>query len=197
VTNSNRDKNIYVKQKKTLSTTRAKIPKFSKIEKRLCKRCNKEYYYSKNSNSTPSFCSINCMTTHRSIQQSEIAIKRGFGGVRPSCRIKYKNVILGSSYELILAKSLDEFNIEWTQPNRIQYKDPNGKIRTYSPDFYLPEYNVYLDPKNDFLINNVNPSLGFTDRTKINLVAEQNNIKILILDKTQLHWKTIETLITC
>lgn len=42
-----------------------------------------------------------------------------------------------------------------------------GIKHTYTPDFYLPEYNVYLDPKNDYLINNINPGLGFKDVDKI------------------------------
>lgn len=39
-------------------------------------------------------------------------------------------------------------------------------------------YNVYLDPKNDFLIK--------TDIDKIKRTAEQNNVKIIILGKKHL-----------
>jgi len=114
------------------------------------------------------------------------AKKNGFGGVAQSRRIKYNDRTLGSSYELKVAISLDENNIQWDTCKRFIYTDPSGKRRTYTPDIYLPEYDVYLDPKNDFLINNINPSLGFSDIEKINLVQDQNFIRIIILDKNQL-----------
>lgn len=123
---------------------------------------------------------------------SKHAIKNGFGGVTNSRKILYNGKSLGSCYELLVAKSLDENSIKWETCSRIKYIDPNGKIRTYTPDFYLPDLNVYLDPKNDFLINNINPGLGFKDIDKIKLVEQQNNIKILILSKLELSWDKIK-----
>jgi hypothetical protein len=126
---------------------------------------------------------------------SAIAKERNFGGVTQSRYIKYKDKILGSSYELRLAKDLDENGIQWDVCKRFNYVDPNGKKRTYTPDFYLKDYGVYLDPKNDFLINNLNPSLGYSDLDKIKLVEEQNSIKILVLNKNQLTWKSVKSLL--
>lgn len=126
---------------------------------------------------------------------SRHAKKNGFGGVAQSRRIKYNDRTLGSSYELKVAISLDENNIQWDTCKRFIYTDPSGKRRTYTPDIYLPEYDVYLDPKNDFLINNINPSLGFSDIEKINLVQDQNFIRIIILDKNQLDWNVIKELL--
>lgn len=123
---------------------------------------------------------------------SEIAIKNGLGGVTQSRWINYNGKTLGSSYELSVAVSLDENNVLWDTCKRIKYIDPFGKNRTYTPDFYLEEYDVYLDPKNDFLIENINPRLGFSDIEKINLVQEQNDIKVIILNKNELDWKTIK-----
>ena len=60
------------------------------------------------------------------------------------------------------------------------------KKHTYTPDLYLPDYNVYLDPKNDFLIENINPTLGYSDKDKINWVMEQNGVRVIILNKNQL-----------
>ena len=125
--------------------------------------------------------------------QRENAIKRGLGGVRPSKRIVYNEKTLGSSYELEVVKSLNENRIKWDTCKKFSYFDPNGKKRTYTPDIYLPDYNIYLDPKNDYLINNINPSLGFSDIQKINLVQEQNKIKVVILNKNELDWYTIKT----
>ena len=126
---------------------------------------------------------------------SKIAKERGFGGITQSRWIDYKGKKLGSSYELTVAKSLDENNIKWDTCKRFNYIDPNGKARTYTPDFYLPEYNVYLDPKNDFLINKINPALGFNDCEKIRRVEEQNNIKVIVLNKNQLQWNNIKMLV--
>lgn len=112
---------------------------------------------------------------------SENAKLRGLGGVRQSRKILYKGYLLGSSYELKLVQVLEELNIEWTVPTKFRYTSPDGKIRTYQPDIYIPKYNLYFDPKNDFLIKNINPRLGFKDVDKINWVMEQNNIQVIIL----------------
>ena len=126
---------------------------------------------------------------------SQHAIKNGLGGVTQSRWIKYKGKTLGSSYELQVAKSLNDNNIKWDTCKRIEYIDPKGKKRTYTPDIYLVDYDVYLDPKNDFLIENINPRLGFSDKEKISLVEKQNNIRILILNKHQLDWNKIKELL--
>lgn len=120
------------------------------------------------------------------------AICRGLGGVRQTKKILYNGVKLGSTYEVKLAKDLDANNIKWNIPKRIKYFDLNNKLHYYSPDLYLPDYNIYLDPKNDFLINNINPRLGYKDSDKIKWVCEQNNIKVFILNKNQLTWKYIK-----
>lgn len=128
-------------------------------------------------------------------RQSEHAKRRGLGGVRQSRWIRYKDKVLGSSYELIVAKDLDENGILWDNGPRYKkiYVDPLGKYRTYTPDFYLIDYDVYLDPKNEFLINNINPHLGFSDTEKIQLVQLQNDCKIVILNKNELSWDIIKT----
>jgi hypothetical protein len=123
---------------------------------------------------------------------SDFAIKNNLGGVRQSRKIKYKNKLLGSTYEYKLAVDLDKNNIKWDTCKRFRYIDPNGKDRTYTPDIYLIEYDIYLDPKNDYLINNINPRLKFKDSEKIKLVESQNNIKIFILNKDQLCWDYIQ-----
>lgn len=124
-------------------------------------------------------------------RQRQNALDRKLGGVRQSKWIKYKGKTLGSSYELRVVQSLEENGIEWDTCKRFDYIDPTGKKRTYTPDIYLPQFNIYLDPKNDFLIENINPSLGFSDKEKIELVANQNNVSIIILSKHELSWAAI------
>jgi len=55
---------------------------------------------------------------------------------------------LDSSWEEALAKRLDELNINWERPSAIPWIDKNGVKRHYFPDFYLLDYDLYLDPKN-------------------------------------------------
>lgn len=104
-------------------------------------------------------------------------------------------VKLDSRYELEVAKSLDENSIEWTRPNYLIWQDDSGRKHRYYPDFYLPKYNVYLDPKNDFLINCATKRFCITDVEKISKVSEQNNVKIVILDKNNLNWQNIKNLL--
>lgn len=126
-------------------------------------------------------------------KMSDSAIQRGVGGVKQSRWIRYNGKVLGSSYELSLVQDLDANSIKWDTCKRFFYVDPFGKVRTYTPDIYLIDYGVYLDPKNDFLIKNVNPFLGFKDSEKIELVMKQNGIKVLILSKEELTWEFVKT----
>lgn len=103
----------------------------------------------------------------------------------------YKGVNFISSYELKVAQELDNHNIQWEKPKKINYIDNTGKNHTYLADFYLPCFDVYLDPKNDYLINNINPTLGYSDKDKIKWVREQNAVKIIILNKNELTWDKI------
>ena len=118
---------------------------------------------------------------------SIIARKRGFGGKNYRKTFYVNGICLESTYELALANELTENSIQWVRPGRFKWIDEVGVERTYTPDFYLPDYNVYLDPKNDYLIK--------IDIDKINRVCLQNNIKVLILNKNQLTWNYIAGLV--
>ena len=44
---------------------------------------------------------------------------------------------------------MDEIFVEWIRPETpLRYFGNDGKQHNYFPDFYLPKYDVYLDPKN-------------------------------------------------
>lgn len=105
---------------------------------------------------------------------------------------QYNETVFISSYEIKLAKSLDENNIKWVKPERLPYIAKDNTKHNYTPDFYLPEYDVYLDPKNDYLIENINPTLGYNDVEKIHWVMEQNNVKIIVLNKNELEWNVVK-----
>ena len=42
--------------------------------------------------------------------------------------------------------------VEWERPIPLNWMDSEGVKHRYYPDFYLPEYNIYLDPKNSYLM---------------------------------------------
>jgi hypothetical protein len=62
--------------------------------------------------------------------------------------VEYKGVMLDSSWELALAMRLDELQIKWERPEPLKWVDKDGNEHNYFPDFYLEEYDLYLDPKN-------------------------------------------------
>lgn len=178
-TNESRDKNSY----KCSHRDYRKQKKICRIS--YCVSCSRVVQ-----GKSRKFCS-SCLTLRKKELGKVYAKKNNLGGVRPSSKIIYRGEKLGSSYELELAKSLDKHKIKWEIPRRFKYIDPNGKQRSYTPDFYLSEYDVYLDPKNDFLINNANPALGFKDKEKIQIVEKTHNIKVLILNKDELSWEHV------
>ncbi len=84
---------------------------------------------------------------------SEKALLSNHRRLVKSCR-KYicKNgleILLDSSWEEALAKRLDYLKINWNRPIvPIKYLDNIGVTHNYFPDFYLVDYDLYLDPKN-------------------------------------------------
>lgn len=115
-------------------------------------------------------------------ERSARAKAQGFGGYRENAghskkfRVKDSfgdEVVLQSSYELRCANILDELGIKWIRPKALMYDG-----RRYYPDFYLPDLDIYLDPKNDFK--------AVQDREKINAVIEQNSVVVHVLTKSDL-----------
>lgn len=69
--------------------------------------------------------------------------------IRPYITKSGEIIQLDSSWEEFLAKRLDELNVEWERPSTpLKWIDSQGKSRNYFPDFWLPSFSVFLDPKN-------------------------------------------------
>ena len=96
-------------------------------------------------------------------------------------------IILESSYEVSVAKILDELGIEWIKVRQGYIWNDNGKKRRYIPDFYLPKQNIFLDPKNDYLIKK--------DKRKIESAMKINNIRVAILSKELINTEFLELLV--
>lgn len=92
-------------------------------------------------------------------------------------------VCLQSSYEKRLAEILDLEQIKWIRPKFLRYDD-----KKYFADFLLVDYQIYLDPKNNFLAKK--------DKDKIKKVCEQNSVDVFILTKDKICINYIRSLIT-
>ncbi len=113
------------------------------------------------------------------------------GGVTNYKKYKYNEVWMDSNWEIKLAKWLDKNQIKWIRDRKIcqfLWTDNLGIKRRYYPDFYLPQLNVYLDPKNKYLIEK--------DKDKIKRVIKENKIILFwgLLENVQ---KEIENFIIC
>ena len=92
--------------------------------------------------------------------------------------IEYKGVLLDSTWELNLAKVLDKKGIRWTRPTPLKYIDKEGKVRNYFPDFFLPDYDLYLDPKNPHAYN--------VQKDKIEVLTQQYTNIIFLLTEDEI-----------
>lgn len=112
---------------------------------------------------------------------SEAALKSKHRRLRKN-PIPYKGIILDSSWELELAKRLDFLEIEWIRPGPIEWNDVSGVTHNYFPDFYLPKFSLYLDPKNQHAIR--------VQSEKLNIISEAiPNLRIIETLKECKEWR--------
>lgn len=75
------------------------------------------------------------------------------GGLRPGStkvhRQEYKGFMLDSGAEKQFALLLDSWNVRWIKNSEtfFLYRDALGKVRKYYPDFYLPDYDRWIEVK--------------------------------------------------
>ena len=80
-------------------------------------------------------------------------------------------VSLDSSWEEALATRLDAINVIWIRPAPVKWIDDYNVTHNYFPDFYLVDFDIYLDPKNPYAIK--------AQKIKIKCLTEQ--IKNLVI----------------
>lgn len=86
--------------------------------------------------------------------------------------VEYKGIMMDSSWEVALAKRLDELGICWIRPEPVSWIDKEGISHNYFPDFYLPEHDLFLDPKN--------PQAVRVQKEKLDILLTQyQNIRII------------------
>jgi hypothetical protein len=95
------------------------------------------------------------------------------GGKLGYRRFPYRGYKMDSRWEVDLAKWMDAEGIKWDRSRKrhmFRWIDASGDERKYFPDFYLPDFNVYLDPKNDYYLQR--------DLPKLNYVMDTHKVKI-------------------
>ena len=115
-------------------------------------------------------------------QRRKVSKEKGTGGYKENAgRSKKfrvldsfgKEVCLQSTYELRVSEILNNLNIKWIRPKALKYDEKN-----YFADFYLPDRDVWLDPKNNYKAK--------CDEEKIKKVIEQNNVELYIILEHQI-----------
>jgi predicted nuclease of restriction endonuclease-like RecB superfamily len=86
-----------------------------------------------------------------------------------------REVSMDSTWETAMAKKLDELGVAWLRDDslKLMYLTRRHRKRKYIPDFYLPDYDLYIEVKG-----------YWTDaaRHKMKDVQERNPVRILILE---------------
>lgn len=89
--------------------------------------------------------------------------------------------VVRGTWELKMARWLNSQNLLWKRKTYLPYVI-DGQRRTYTPDFYLPDNDLYIEVKGYF---------STVDRKKLSLVVDQNKVKLLlVLEK---HIKQLDT----
>lgn len=96
--------------------------------------------------------------------------RRLIKSVRPYMTKDGLTVMLDSSWEEIVAKRLDFLDVKWYRPPSMKWVDKTGKERNYFPDFYLPDYDLYLDPKNPFAVKVQSEKVDYIESNYSNVV---------------------------
>jgi len=148
----------FYKEGKPKCTVCGKKIKYNQI---FCQSCAAKIRY-KNPSNNPNFkkgCTLNIsycidcnkqLFDYRSIRCDKCFRKYNRGKNHPSFGVishskgsYYKKIWMRSSYEIAFVKWLDRKNIKW------QYESKTFDLEntTYTPDFYLPEFNLYIEVK--------------------------------------------------
>jgi hypothetical protein len=113
-----------------------------------------------------------------SLSRAKTIEELGVGGFKNIKWYRISNIqneefIVRGLWELSVANLLNEEKILWIRKIYIKYKDLENINRIYTPDFYLPDYDLYIEVKGFF---------SSKDKQKLEFVLEQNDIDLIIID---------------
>ena len=147
----------------------------------ICLCCGEEFHKSR---AKQKYCSLSCSGKGRIISErtreriSKVMCEKAKGGYQHVGFYKAldclgNSISVRGTWELLVANWLTEHKIDWRRGGRLNYQK-EGRSRYYSPDFYLPEQNLFIEVKGHF------PS---RDRKKTVLAVEQNKCGLLLFFK--------------
>lgn len=121
----------------------------------------------------------------KSMKQIAKEKPESYNGININGKVKkydYNGIKLDGSWELLVAQYLDFNNIKWERPRKgFEYIWNNDK-HIYYPDFYLTDYNIYIEVKGfeterDYIKWKSLPNLIIIKRKEItNIKNRQYNI---------------------
>lgn len=95
-------------------------------------------------------------------------------------KTEYNNIVFRSKIEAAYAKYMDEHSIKYEYEKHLFEYELNGVLHNYRPDFYLPEYDTFLEVKSRI---NKEDKLVLI---KLNALRKQGK-RILLVDSTMLN----------
>lgn len=122
-------------------------------KKQMCKSCGIEFNLKRKLNKhwqTKKTCSDECYKKYfSSILKGKTGGYRSQSGTGKKYGSWYRNIWFDSKWEIEAAKSMEKNGIGWGRGNidPIPYKDIKGKDRLYHPDFFIKEFECYLEVK--------------------------------------------------
>jgi hypothetical protein len=165
----------------TTGPTKGSVPKWyvPKTLVKICAICGK--YHPGGGNT----CSKECFSKYVSLQ-----VRGKTGGNRdvnmPGTDSDGNHFYYDSGWEISLAKSLNINGVRWQRPKRFILSDG----RSYTPDFYLPDYDVFLDPKAK------RPGHYRTSLLKIEMFEQEYGKSCLVIsNKKWLNWGQVQTML--
>jgi len=114
-----------------------KVPRIEVVCNNLV--CKKKFFTKKWRNRK--FCSKNCVMSVVGKKPTSPKAARGKSGIRKDIN---NNIYFYSRWEANFARLLNLLNIEWI----FQAKTFDLRTQTYTPDFYLPKYDIWIEIKN-------------------------------------------------
>ena len=92
---------------------------------------------------------------------------------------EYKGIKFQGSWEIKFAKYLDNKNIKWERPCKTYKYIFENENHRYLPDFYLPEYNLYIEIKGYPTKRDFSKWEQFTDNLDIYFGDDLYNLGII------------------
>jgi hypothetical protein len=185
---------IIVKQNYDSGKRIKQYRKVSKIEYKNCKICGKLYIISNYKKFYKHVCCKTCDYVFR--KNNGINLSNRFKNQKTykQCIFNskyYGEVKLDSKWEVLVVESLEHNDIKWQRGKSFEWTRPSDNtVHRYFPDFYLPDYDIYVEPKNPYKWKT---DYNF-EKYKINYVIKHHNIiVVMILDSNHANWEYIKT----